>query len=344
MANLSWVAVFLGGILILLLFLAVTRTINSNLLRNPELAQGFFRVQIDTLGKQFLLILGLVFLIGFIGGRTGTAIGMMLIGLAALLYSFQALPGAHSRSGAATPTLTPVPSSTQRTMISQIPEDQFFEDLKCPSCGATVQPTDRQCAYCGSQLIPKIDAPTPIAFANVKLDQAMSIQHPNGQMDVHVVGRLLYGELWQASRGAQVPWTLTGNYYAGLVLDNNGYLLNWQDRFYILDAPQPLTDMEINRDFAPSAREFAGSDQTADVEFQFLGNRWKMVDIGRFVVVYVEGQGGRFRQKALGRFIHTSGVPAESRRALIVEDYQGGGGGQDTLWLGYQVTAKAIVT
>jgi len=343
MAEQSWVAVFLGGILILLLFLAVTLAINSVLLRNPDLGYGVFP-QIDSLRNQFLIVFGLVLLSGLIGGKTLFAMGTLLLGLVALLSALRALPAAGPISAAVAPARTPVPSSTQVTIISQIPEDQFFRDLKCPNCGATVRPTDRECAHCGSQLVPKIDVPTPVAFADVKLDQAISIRHPSRQMEAHVTGRLLYGELWQASRGAEVPWTPTGNYYAGLLLDDGGYLLNWQDRFYILDPPQPLTDMEINRDFAPPAREFARSDQTADVEFQFLGNRWKMLDIGRFVVVYVEGERARFRQKALGRFIHASGAPAESRRALIVEDYQGGGGGQDTLWLGYQISPDAIIT
>jgi len=40
----------------------------------------------------------------------------------------------------------------------------------------------------------------------------------------------------------------------------------------------------------------------------------------------------------IGRFIHAS----HQNRILVVEDYQSGGAGQDTLWTGYQIQKSNI--
>jgi hypothetical protein len=66
---------------------------------------------------------------------------------------------------------------------------------------------------------------------------------------------------------------------------------------------------------------------------------WKIDDIGKFRVDETEGEGLRFQPGATGRFIHSSG---DSGRALVVEDYEGGDGGQDTAWIGYQVQEEGI--
>lgn len=212
--------------------------------------------------------------------------------------------------------------------------------IKCPSCGASIKPTAKQCPYCGSTFAPRIELPEPAKLGNLEIGHSVRVNHPQkGAITYRVRGRLLYTELWQATRGPNVPWTPTGNYFAGFPLDQNAYLLNWQERFYLLDERRALTDMDINRDFVPAAKQFAQSNQTAQVEFTYLGGRWQLVDIGRFAVEYEDGEGGHLRKGAIGRFIHaTSG-----NQALVVEDFQSGGiGGQDTLWKGFLVQETDI--
>ena len=214
-------------------------------------------------------------------------------------------------------------------------------DLKCPSCGASIKATDKKCDYCGSTLQPAIDLPEPAKLGDLIIGQTVRVAHPiNGEQTFRVRGRLLYPELWQASSGPNVPWTPTGNYYAGFALEPNAYLLNWQDRFYILDERSSLSDMDINRDFLPYAKQFAQSNQTARVEFPYEGATWRMVDIGRFAIEFEDGQGLHLKKGAIGRFIHAS----SGNRALVIDDFQSGGsGGQDTLWKGYQVQESNII-
>jgi hypothetical protein len=114
--------------------------------------------------------------------------------------------------------------------------------------------------------------------------------------------------------------------------------MNWQSRFYLLDSQQPLTDMSINRDFAPHARKFAASNQTKSVSFPYQGATWEMFDIGRFRIEFAEGEGIRVGPGAVGRFIHAN----RNLDVLVVEDYQSGGSGLDTLWMGYQVEEESI--
>ena len=52
-----------------------------------------------------------------------------------------------------------------------------------------------------------------------------------------------------------------------------------------------------------------------------------------------EGSGLRLSPGAVGRFIHAMGA---DNRALVVEDYQSGSGGQDTAWIGWQVMWEDI--
>jgi hypothetical protein len=147
-----------------------------------------------------------------------------------------------------------------------------------------------------------------------------------------------YGELWQEQMKPDVPWTLTGSYYVGLGLNENIFLVNWQNRFYLLDLHQSLTDMSINRDFAPYARKFAASNQTQDVSFSYQETIWNMLDIGRFRIEFAEGDGTRVGPGAVGRFIHAR----HNNKVLVVEDYQTGGSGLDTLWMGYQIEDEDI--
>jgi hypothetical protein len=234
----------------------------------------------------------------------------------------------------------PAPSTATAQVI--LPERNMPEipkDLKCPSCGASIKPTDRQCAYCGSTLQPQLDLPLPAKLDALEIGMSARLTHPQkGEQVYRVRGRLLYTELWQASRGPNVPWTPTGNFYAGFALEPNAYLLNWQERFYLLETRRALTDMDINRDFMPHAKQFAQSNQTARVQFNYAGARWLMVDIGRFAIEFEDGQGLHLRKGAIGRFVHAS----SDRQALVLEDFQSGGGGQDTLWRGWQIDENEI--
>ncbi len=237
------------------------------------------------------------------------------------------------------------PAQSAATAQVQLPERKMPEnipaDLKCPSCGASIKPTDKICAFCGSALQPLVDLPEPAKLGALEIGKTVRVVHPqSGEITYRVRGRLLYTELWQATSGPTVPWTPTGNYYAGFLLDPVSYLLNWQDRFYLLGEVRPLTDMDINRDFLPYAKQFAQSNQTANVEFPYAGARWKMVDIGRFAIEFEEGEGNHLHKGAIGRFIHASSGSA----ALVVDDFQSGGsGGQDTLWRGFQIKETDIM-
>lgn len=178
------------------------------------------------------------------------------------------------------------------------------------------------------------------AFDWIQIGQRIRVPHPNqGELTLYVLGRIAYQELWQTSRGPQSPWVPTGNTFLGFWLENNILLLNWQTRAYLLDEHVPLSDADIQRDFLPYARQFAQSDQTATVHFAYPPASWKIEDIGKFRVQAADGEGLMFRPGATGRFIHSSG---DSGRALVVEDYEGGGGGQDSAWIGYQIEADAV--
>jgi hypothetical protein len=165
------------------------------------------------------------------------------------------------------------------------------------------------------------------------------VRHPvQGELTVHVMGRVIYDELWQAQRGPQVPWTPTGSAFSGFWLETNLFLLSWQNRYYLLDEASLLSDAEIQRDFAPHARKFAQSDQTAEVYFAYPPASWHIDDIGKFRIRSVEGEGLRNVTGSIGRFVHCSG---DGHRALVLEDYESGGG-QDVVWTGYQIQSEDI--
>ncbi len=172
----------------------------------------------------------------------------------------------------------------------------------------------------------------------IEIGQRIAIQYPlRGLTLAHVLGRVHYIELWQRSRGAQVPWTPTGNTFLGFLLEGGVYLLNWQNRFYLLEGRDELSDADIQRHFQPYARQFAQSDQTADVYFSYPPAMWHIDDIGKFRIGAAEGEANFFRPGSVGRFIHASG---DGGRALVVEDYESGG--QDTAWNGYLLKEEDI--
>jgi hypothetical protein len=176
-------------------------------------------------------------------------------------------------------------------------------------------------------------------LTGIETGQRIRVPHPvKGELTVHVLGRILYNELWQQSRGPQSPWVNTGNRFAGFWLDGEMLLLNWLNRFYLLDTNDPLTDTDIARDFAPHAKKFAQSDQTGDVYFAYPPASWKIVDIGKFQIAAVEGTTYHARAGAIARFIHAAG---DSERALVVEDYEGGSG-EDCAWIGYSIKEEDI--
>jgi hypothetical protein len=238
------------------------------------------------------------------------------------------------------PAASSAPVINSPTLAEKMASINIPHDLKCPSCGAIIRPTDKKCNYCGSSLVPLIDLPQPANFGDVQVGQSIRLTHPKqGELTLSVRRRLYYGELWQEHTGPNVPWTTTGTYFVGLTLDHDLYLLNWQSRFFLLESHSPLTDMEINRDFAQYARQFASSNQTADVHFRYADANWRIDDIGKFRIEYCDGDGDQISPGSVGRFIHAS----NDNTVLVVEDYQSGGsGGLDTLWRGYKIKQTDI--
>jgi hypothetical protein len=130
----------------------------------------------------------------------------------------------------------------------------------------------------------------------------------------------------------------TGNTFIGLWLETDVFLLNWQLRYYLLDEKTPVTDNDIQRDFLPYARQFAQSNQTANILFSYPPAMWHIDDIGKFRIEGVDGSTLAVQPGAVGRFIHASG---DSARALVLEDYEGGSG-QDMVWTGVTLNETDI--
>ena len=173
----------------------------------------------------------------------------------------------------------------------------------------------------------------------IKVGDRISVPHPvAGTLTVFVSARATYQELWQTQRGPQAPWVPTGNNFTGFWLETNRFLLAWQNRCYILDEGVPISDADIQRDLAPYAKQFAQSNQTAEVLFAYPPASWKMDDIGKFRIAALEGSGLNANLGGVGRFIHASG---SDNRALVVEDYEGGSG-QDMAWNGYLIDISEI--
>ena len=237
------------------------------------------------------------------------------------------------------PLTISAPVTDEATIADRIKSIHSQNDFKCPSCGATVDALDMKCQHCGSILTATLDLPRPQTWSDVQIGQAIQLRHPvQGQLNLSIVHRTYYGELWQIKMRKDVPWTLTGNYYVGLGLTGGIFLLNWQSRFYVLDAQQSLSDMSINYDFTPYARKFAASNQTAKVNLEYQQTMWQITDIGRFRIEYTDSGEFHASPGALCRFMHARQI--RSDRILIVEDYQSGG--QDTLWIGYEIRENDI--
>ncbi len=299
------------------------------------------------IGSFILGVVAIVFLLlyltpigPFIWAVTG--LGLMIWGI---LEIQEALQPARTMAAAGAGPRAPSPGSVQpvaatRPFQFNLPEE-IPTDLKCPSCGASIGPTTRRCDYCGSILQPAIDLPDPVHLSDLRVGQSLRILVPAGDRVYRVQGRALLGELWQATRGANIPWTFTGNLYAGFALQgtpNNAYLLNWQDRFYLFDRFQMVNDQHIQRYFLPYARAFGQSDQMGRVEFEYQGQRWRVVDIGRMQVIFTEGEGLHLQRGAEARFLYAqSGLTH-----LLLEDYRAGGAAQDMLWFGYQIQKQDI--
>ena len=305
--------------------------------RNQDILQGFI----------LIIVGGVLGLTNYLWG-TFIGAGLGIYFLCTFLYQlFKGEPLDRRETGQASNISSNIqptslaPLTDEPTIADKIKEIHIKNDFKCPACGATVLPTDVKCKHCGSILVATVDLPRPEKWADIEIGQAVQVKHPRkGSMSLAVAYRIYYGELWQAQMKANVPWTLTGSYYVGLGLNANIFLLNWQNRFYLLDSEQPLTDMNINRDFAPHARKFAASNQTQNISFSYQETIWNMLDIGRFRIEFAEGDGIRVSPGVVGRFIHAG----HNNKALVIEDYQTGGSGLDTLWMGYQIKEDDITS
>jgi hypothetical protein len=181
--------------------------------------------------------------------------------------------------------------------------------------------------------------PASVRLHWMNLENAVIVWHPDrGEVTACPIGRIVYEELTQRQRGAQNPWVPTGNTFLAFRLETNLLLLNWQNRFYLLDSRVEVTDDDIRRSFASHARRFGDADQNADVLFEYPASRkWRMDDIGRFRIKGIDGDWYALQTGAEGRFLHASG---EGNRALVVEDFDSRG--QDTVWTGYQIQEKDI--
>jgi hypothetical protein len=172
-------------------------------------------------------------------------------------------------------------------------------------------------------------------FERAQLGQNITVNHPKrGPITGKILGTIRYVELWQRVKSPNEPWVPTGNQYTAHWL-GNFMIYEWKSELWLLDEYDALTDKDIATNFMPYAKRFGESNETAEVVFAYPPASWKITDIGKFNVQIVEGTGLRLNTGAVGRFIHCSG---DGGRALVVEDYQTGSGGQDTAWIGYEIT------
>lgn len=171
-------------------------------------------------------------------------------------------------------------------------------------------------------------------FHAARVGQYITALHPvNGQFTKKIVGSIEYDELWQRRKDPNEPWVPTGNQFAAHWLGDM-LIYEWKEQLILLDQFDALTDQVVAQNFLPYAKQFGASDETATVQFTYPPATWTITDIGKFRVASVNGTGLRLSAGAIGRFIHAS---AYDNRALVVEDYQSGSGGQDTAWIGYSI-------
>ena len=184
----------------------------------------------------------------------------------------------------------------------------------------------------------------PGEFAQARVGQTITYQHPErGGLTGKILGTIKYVELWQRRKAPNEPWVPTGNVFTAHWLGDT-LLYEWKGGIWLLDSYDQLTDAEIKSTFLPPAQRFGQSDEKEAVSFAYPPASWTITDIGKFQVDRAEGQGLRLSAGALGRFIHSQGNTGNEGRALVVEDYQEGAGGQDTAWMGWKITWEDILS
>ncbi len=175
-------------------------------------------------------------------------------------------------------------------------------------------------------------------FAAARPGQRLTYNHPErGGLSAAILGTVHYAELWQRRKAPNEPWVPTGNVFTAHWLGDT-LIYHWKDRLYVLDSYDLITDAEIAQQILPHAKAFGQSDETAEVSFAYPPASWTLTDIGKFRVESAEGSGLRLQAGADGRFVHARGNTGNEGRALVVEDYQEGGGGQDTVWRGWLIS------
>jgi hypothetical protein len=174
-------------------------------------------------------------------------------------------------------------------------------------------------------------------LAGARLHQKLTYKHPRrGDLTGIIQGTIAYAELWQRRKAPSEPWVPTGNQFTAHWLGDT-LIYSWKDRLFVLDSYESITDAEIAQQILPQARAFGQSDETAEVAFAYPPASWVIMDIGKFRVDRAEGEGLRLQSGAVGRFLHARGGSGNEGQVLVVEDYLEGGGGQDTVWQGWQV-------
>jgi hypothetical protein len=175
-------------------------------------------------------------------------------------------------------------------------------------------------------------------FAAARPGQRLTYNHPErGGWSAAILGTVHYAELWQRRKAPSESWVPTGNVFTAHWLGDT-LLYHWKDRLYLLDSYDLITDAEIAQQILPHAKAFGQSDETAEVSFAYPPASWTITDIGKFRVESAQGSGLRLQAGADGRFVHARGNTGNEGRALVVEDYQEGGGGQDTVWRGWLIS------
>jgi hypothetical protein len=177
----------------------------------------------------------------------------------------------------------------------------------------------------------------PAEFGAARPGRRLTYKHPQrGSLSAAILGTIHYAELWQRRKAPGEPWIPTGNIFTAHWLGDT-LLYHWKDRLYVLDSYDLITDAEISQQILPAAKQFGQSDETAEVSFAYPPASWTVTDIGKFQVESIEGSGLRLQAGAVGRFLHARGGTGNEGQSLVVEDYQEGGGGQDTAWRGWSI-------